>query len=179
MAFALSDEWIGRILGQGPTAVASAADDRRRAPRLPVGKRARMRPLDRGVWDTVLLRDISAHGAGCLCAAPLPVRARFVLEVSDSAGEPVRLQCVTRRCEPGGYGRTGFVIGGLFEAMLDGDDADEPARGSGSAQWRGRLSSVASLMSPARLRLRFQRQDDHSSETDRRWLAARPQWPEQ
>jgi hypothetical protein len=85
-----------------------------------------------GLWETIMLQDISLQGIGTLCDEPMTVGETFVLKLTDKQGETVRIRCKVQRCEPGGFGNTAFLMGANFEHViqqqvlrLNEDDRDE------------------------------------------------------
>jgi PilZ domain len=88
-----------------------------------------------GVWDTVMLQDISLSGIGCLCHQPMDIGGTFVLKLADKDGESIRIRCKVQRCERGGFGNTAYLVGSTFEQViqqqemrLNDDEYDMPVR---------------------------------------------------
>jgi hypothetical protein len=87
-----------------------------------------------GLWETVMLQDISINGIGSLCDEAMGVGETFILKLTDKEGEIIRIRCKVERCEPGGFGNTAFLMGATFEHIIqqqvlrvNDDDSDEPA----------------------------------------------------
>jgi hypothetical protein len=146
----LSTQLFDRIVG---TPGQTNLDSQRKATVLPVGCRrvAERRTNGRvaygqrtqicrdsgkkaGVWETVMLQDISIKGVGTLCDEPMPLGETFVLKLTAKDGENIRIRCKVQRCEPGGFGNTAFLMGATFEHViqqevlrLNDDEGDEPA----------------------------------------------------
>jgi hypothetical protein len=106
--------------------------ERRSANRLAYGHRTQIcRDAGRqaGVWDTVMLQDISSGGIGCLAHEPMTIGETFVLKLLDKNGQAIRIRCKVTRCERGGFGNSAYLIGAGFEQVIQhvlhvNDDGD-------------------------------------------------------
>jgi hypothetical protein len=96
--------------------------ERRQAARLAYGHRTQI-CLDggkrAGVWDTVMLQDISIKGIGYLCHEPMEMGQTFVLKLMDKDGETIRIRCKVSRCERGGFGNTAYLLGATYEQVIE------------------------------------------------------------
>jgi hypothetical protein len=95
--------------------------ERRNATRMAYGHRTQIccdSGKKAGVWDTVMLQDISLNGIGCLCHEPMDIGGTFVLKLSDKEGETIRIRCKVQRCERGGFGNTAYLVGSTFEQVI-------------------------------------------------------------
>ena len=98
------------------------AAERRAATRIAFGQRT---PICRdggkkaGVWDVVMMQDISVKGIGFLCHDPMNIGDTFVMKVADKGDDqPIRIRCSIQRCERGGYGGAGYLLGAVFEQVI-------------------------------------------------------------
>ncbi len=114
------------------------APERRSATRIAFGQRTlicRDSGPHAGAWETVMLQDISIRGIGFLCPEPMPPGQTFMMKLTDREGETIRIRCVARRSERGGFGGTSFMIGAEFQQLIvhqpirvtneNGDDAHD------------------------------------------------------
>jgi len=113
--------------------------ERRAAARLAYGQRAQIcrdRGKKAGVWDTVMLQDISTNGIGLLSNDPMPIGDTFVLKITGRDGHVIRIRSKVERCEKGGFGQSAFAIGAVFEQVI----AEQPLRINdepcGAEQWK-------------------------------------------
>ena len=111
--------------------------ERRAAARLAYGHRTQIcrdSGAKAGVWDTVMLQDISVKGIGYLCDDPMERGDTFVLKLTDKDGETIRIRCKVNRCEQGGFGNTAYMLGATYEQVIqqqvlrvNEDEWDKPA----------------------------------------------------
>ena len=97
------------------------APERRQASRIAYGYRTQIcrdSGPKAGVWDTVMLRDISVSGVGYLCHEPMNRGDTFVLKLLDKEGQTIRIRCSVSRCEAGGFGNAAFLLGACFEQVV-------------------------------------------------------------
>jgi hypothetical protein len=109
---------------------ARRVSDLRSTVRLGMGKRAKICPIrgaQAGVWQTVMMQDISVGGVGILCDEPMEIGDQFVLHVQDTQDQTVPLKCKVCRCEPGGFGGVSFVIGAQFAVSDEAISTPVPA----------------------------------------------------
>ena len=110
--------------------------ERRQAARLAYGHRTQIcrdSGKSAGVWDTVMLQDISVMGIGCMSHDPMDAGSTFVVKLVDKDGENIRIRCKVCRCERGGFGNTAYLLGASFEQVIqqqalrvNDDEADRP-----------------------------------------------------
>jgi hypothetical protein len=131
----LSTQLFDRIVGNSGS---SEASDQRKATVLPAGcRRAVERRSARrlafghrsqicrdsgkkaGVWDTVMLQDISQQGIGCISEDGIDTGSTFVLKLVDKDNQTIRIRCKVCRCERGGFGNTAHLIGATFEHVIE------------------------------------------------------------
>jgi len=94
---------------------------RRKHARFPLGTRAAISSLSRGVEgiDTaVVVRDISRAGIGLLSPGKMEVGEEFVIQFSGEHGLPARILCIVQRCQGGGFGGSQFIVGATFELVI-------------------------------------------------------------
>lgn len=126
----LSQQMFDRIVGHSDEigrhatvlpAGCRRAPDRRNVARVSYGQRTQIR-RDRGknagAWETVLVKDISTKGIGFLCDDPMEPGDTFVLKLTDKQEQLIRIRCRIERCERGGFGSTSFMLGALFQQMI-------------------------------------------------------------
>jgi len=97
------------------------APERRAAARIAFGQRTlicRDGGSKAGVWDTVMLQDISQRGIGFLCEKPMQNNETFMLKLTDKEGDTIRIRCSIKRCERGGFGGTAYLLGADFEQVI-------------------------------------------------------------
>ena len=95
--------------------------ERRHVRRTRFGQRVKMcleAELSIGLWDTVMLQDISVAGLSYLSERWQDLNTAVHVTVGDRTGTPVRLRCVVRRCERGGMGGVCYTVGVTFDALL-------------------------------------------------------------
>jgi hypothetical protein len=99
--------------------------ERRTSARLALGKRARIRTLrgnQAGLWQTVMVQDVSLSGIGLLCDEPMAADDVFLLHLPDIRDQIVQIRCTVKRCESGGFGGVSFVVGAGYEQVIaEGD----------------------------------------------------------
>lgn len=139
----LTEEYFQRLVGTAALS-ADAADtegpvlpagcrrvvERRTHARLPLGKRARIRTLrgqQAGLWQTVMVQDISLNGIGLLCDEPMAAEDVFILHLPDTDDQIVQIRCTVKRCESGGFGGVSFVIGAGYEQVIEEGAGDSDA----------------------------------------------------
>ena len=120
------------------------APERREAARIAFGQRTlicRDSGPKAGLWDTVMLQDISMRGIGFLCHEPMPAGQTFMVKLTDKDGETIRIRCSTKRSERGGFGGTAFLVGAEYEQViqhqairLTNEDGEESIEHDGVAQ---------------------------------------------
>lgn len=174
----LSNDTLCEIVGQEPTdSPDQPGENRRAAPRMSLGRRAQIIIASKSCAQSsrVMLHDISVKGVGFLSQIPLRGGSSFILEVENTAGQPIYLQCNTRRCETGGIGGVSYVVGATFDRQLNA--ADIPSNPSPiHARTNARSPFALAMMvlrqlNPVRLILHgFKRFDDYSSADDTRWF---------
>ena len=119
------------------------AAEKRDATRFTLGQRAvicRDSGPKTGIWDTVMLKDISLKGIGFFCHEVMNPGDTFMLKLADRQGQSIRIRCAIRRCEAGGIGGVAFRIGATFEQLIqqlelrlndDDDDLEKTGRADG------------------------------------------------
>jgi hypothetical protein len=128
----MSQELFERIVGThslgtpGKAAVLPVgcrrAPERRKAVRVAIGKRTQIRRdsgSGAGNWATVMVRDISVGGLALLSEDEVGIGETFVVRLPQRDGKMARIRCATRRCEPGGFGGTAFLVGASFEQVIE------------------------------------------------------------
>ena len=128
------------------------APERRQAARIAFGQRTlicRDSGSKAGVWDTVMLQDISQRGIGFLCPEPMQSSQTFMLKLTDKEGDTIRIRCSIKRCERGGFGGTAFLIGAEYETVIvhqpirvTNEDGDEATHASELAQDQKATASI-------------------------------------
>jgi PilZ domain len=96
---------------------ARRVSDLRAAARIGLGKRAKIRTMrgeQAGIWQTVIVQDISVTGVGILGDESMEAGDQFILHLQDTQDQTVPLKCNVCRCEPGGFGGVSFMIGAQF-----------------------------------------------------------------
>jgi hypothetical protein len=126
----LSSQLFDRIMGMSDSTGRQAtvlpvgcrrAPERRRVPRMAFGQRSQIcRDLgeNAGVWETVMVQDISPKGVGFICHDSIDPGHTFMLKLTDTDGQTIRIRCKVQRCERGGFGNTAFLIGSTFEQVI-------------------------------------------------------------
>jgi hypothetical protein len=126
----LSSQLFDRIVGMSSEAGRPAtvlpvgcrrAPERRSMSRLAFGQRTQIcrdAGPKAGVWETVLVKDISTQGIGILCDEQIQPGQTFMLKLSDKTGQTIRIRCKTSRCEKGGFGNTSYMLGATFEQVI-------------------------------------------------------------
>jgi len=126
----LSSQLFDRIVGMSDstarqTTVLPAgvrkAPEKRQATRMAFGRRSQIcrdHGKNAGVWETVMVQDISTKGIGFICHDSIDPGTTFMLKLSDADGETIRIRCKVQRCERGGFGNTAFQIGASFEQVI-------------------------------------------------------------
>jgi hypothetical protein len=97
------------------------APERRQAARIAFGQRTlicRDSGPTAGVWQTVMLQDISQRGIGFLSDDPIQNGQTFMLKLTDKEGDTLRIRCAIKRCERGGFGGTAFLVGAEFQQVI-------------------------------------------------------------
>jgi hypothetical protein len=97
------------------------APERRQAARIAFGRRTlicRDSGRTAGVWETVMLQDISERGIGFLSDEPIQNGQTFMLKLTDKEGDTLRIRCGIMRCERGGFGGTAFLVGAEFQQVI-------------------------------------------------------------
>ena len=61
---------------------------------------------------------MSVGGLSLLISEPLKPPTPFVLEFRGRKDRPVKIRCITARCETGGFGGTQYVVGAMFDELL-------------------------------------------------------------
>jgi hypothetical protein len=95
--------------------------ERRQAARLAYGHRTQLcrdGGKKAGVWDTVMMQDISVKGIGYISDEPMTIGETFVLKLLDKEGQTIRIRCKVTRCEAGGFGQSAFLVGASFEQVI-------------------------------------------------------------
>jgi PilZ domain len=167
----LSSQMFDRIVGNAGEAGRSAtvlpagcrkAAERRQATRLAFGQRSQIcrdRGTNAGVWQTVMVKDISVLGIGFLCDDALTIGDTFMLKLTDKESHAIRIRCKIERCERGGFGNTSYLLGAIFQQVIQqaairvNDDEGETPRWQES-QSTGQLvhaAAEAPTMKPARV----------------------------
>jgi hypothetical protein len=116
-----------------------AGSDKRRAHRVPVNNRVTIIPDITGENPQAVgveLRDISPRGIGFLHSRALPSGGQFVLELPQTAGEPVRMLCSVVHSKPTNEGP--FAVGAEFTCVLQHAKSQKPAA-SASSKERDRI----------------------------------------
>ncbi len=144
----LSSQLFDRIVGSTGEAGCPAtvlpvgcrrAPERRQVSRMAFGQRTQIcrdRGPNAGVWQTVMMKDISIKGIGFLCDDPMDQGDTFMLKLSDKESHSIRIRCKIERCERGGFGSTSFLLGATFQQVIQqapihlNDDED------GSPRWQ-------------------------------------------
>jgi hypothetical protein len=96
--------------------------ERRLHHRFPIGSRAVVSPIRNGAegpGTVVVIRDISLGGIGFLNAETMKPGDVFNIQFNTEANRTVRLQCMAQRSESGGCGKTQFIIGATFQALIE------------------------------------------------------------
>jgi hypothetical protein len=126
----LSSQLFDRIVGMSDSTARQAtvlpvgcrrAADKRQVARIAFGQRSQIcldRGKNAGVWETVMVQDISPKGIGFLCHEAVDHGNTFMLKLTDSQGETIRIRCRVQRCERGGFGNTAFLVGATFEQVI-------------------------------------------------------------
>lgn len=97
------------------------APERRQAARIAFGQRTlicRDSGPSAGVWQTVMLQDISQRGIGFLSQEAIQNGQTFMLKLTDKEGDTIRIRCSIMRCERGGFGGTSFMVGAEFQQVI-------------------------------------------------------------
>jgi hypothetical protein len=162
------------------------APERRQAARIAFGQRTlicRDSGPAAGVWQTVMLQDISQRGIGFLSDEPIPGGQTFMLKLTDKEGDTLRIRCIIRRCERGGFGGTAFLAGAEFQQVIayqpirvtdeKGEEeipggsplngavqADEATVGTSAARGTSVMARLRSLVDPSQW---LRKSDDFSS----------------
>jgi len=137
------------------------APERRQATRIAFGQRTlicRDSGPTAGVWETVMLQDISQRGVGFLSDEPLPAGETFMLKLTDKEGESIRIRCEIKRCERGGFGGTAFMVGAEFQQVIanqplrvTNEDGEESPTAEAAAS-QAAAAAVQAMPQPAGLR---------------------------
>jgi hypothetical protein len=122
----LFDRIVGNVAETGRSATVlpvgcRKAPERRQASRLAFGHRTQIcrdRGNNAGVWQTVMVKDISPLGIGFLCDDPLNIGDTFMLKLTDKESHTIRIRCKIERCERGGFGSTSYLLGARFEQVI-------------------------------------------------------------
>ena len=97
------------------------AGERRQVVRQTFGRRgqiARDAGKQAGRWQTVMVQDVSTNGVGIVSDEAIPVGQTLVLKLKDAAEQPLRVRCIVRRCEAGGYGGAAYLVGAEYQQIL-------------------------------------------------------------
>jgi hypothetical protein len=126
----LSSQLFDRIVGMSGSSGQQAtvlpvgcrrAPERRQVSRMAFGQRSQIcRDLGKnaGIWETVMVQDISPKGIGFLCHDSIDPGHTFMLKLTDADGQTIRIRCKVHRCERGGFGSTAFLLGASFEQVI-------------------------------------------------------------
>ncbi len=126
----LSSQLFDRIIGMsGETGRQSTvlpvgcrrAPENRQVSRMAFGQRTQIcldSGKNAGVWETVMVKDISTKGIGILCNESIVIGCTFMLKLTDKEGDTIRIRCKARRCERGGFGSTAYLLGATFEQVI-------------------------------------------------------------
>jgi hypothetical protein len=127
LSAALFDEITG--LGDLPPASDEAEHERRQHYRMPIGSRASIHPIVKGVEQSPIvgvIRDMSVGGVGMLLPDSVRQGDQFCVVFPGKGTRSIKLKCAAQRCEPGGVGGTQFIIGAIFLELIATIDS-EPA----------------------------------------------------
>jgi hypothetical protein len=116
----MSDE-PGRQATVLPAGCRRRASDRRQVPRMAFGQRSQIcrdHGKNAGVWETVMVQDISTMGIGFICHDSIDLGRTFMLKLTDKEGETIRIRCKVQRCERGGFGNTAYLVGSTYEQVI-------------------------------------------------------------
>jgi hypothetical protein len=126
----LSSQLFDRIVGSAQDAAGTPtvlpvgcrrAPERRQVSRMAFGQRTQIcrdgGPAA-GIWQTVLVKDISPKGIGFLCDDPMSIGDTFMLKLSDKESHTIRIRCKIERCERGGFGSTCYMLGASFQQVI-------------------------------------------------------------
>jgi hypothetical protein len=126
----LSSQLFDRIVGMSDSTGRQAtvlpvgcrrAPERRQVARMAFGQRSQIcrdQGKKAGVWETIMVQDISPKGIGFICHDSIDAGHTFMVKLTDSQGETIRIRCKVARCERGGFGNTAFQLGATFEQVI-------------------------------------------------------------
>ncbi|MGD0770683.1 MAG: PilZ domain-containing protein [Tepidisphaeraceae bacterium] len=104
-----------------PPPVDETDHERRKHRRVPWGCRVTVFPERKSGDNTpgvAMVRDMSVAGLSILTSDPLKPPTPFVIEFKGRQDRPVKIRCISARCEAGGFGATQFVVGATFDQLL-------------------------------------------------------------